>query len=110
MGAFLVDAGATILCPHGGSVTVTPTVTQAILGGRPPLLAGDRVTIAGCAFNVSGSPSPCRSIQWLQPTRAVSFEGGAALTAASVGVCKNAAGAPQGLAVVTGYQTQVLAR
>jgi len=110
MGAFLVDAGATIMCPHGGSVTIVPSVTQVALSSQPPLLADDRVTIAGCAFNVSGSPSPCRAIQWEKTAKAVSFEGGAPLTSGSLGICKNAAGAPQGFALVSGFQTRVRAR
>jgi hypothetical protein len=107
---FLIDAGATMLCPHGGSVKVAPSVTRVLLSGLPPLLAEDRVTIAGCAFNVSGSPSPCLAVQWLQPAQRVSIEGGAPLLSTSVGVCKNAAGAPQGTALVTGFQTRVAAR
>jgi hypothetical protein len=104
---FLIDAGATILCPHGGSVTLVPSATRVTLGGQPPLLADDALTIAGCAFNVSGSPSPCMEIQWLEPAAAISIEGGAPILSSSIGVCKNAAGVPQGTAVVTGFQTRV---
>ena len=107
---FLIDAGATILCPHGGSVTVVPSVTHVTLSGQPPLLADDDLTIAGCGFNVSGSPSPCMEIQWLDPATAISVESGAPILSSSVGVCKNAAGAPQGAAVVTGFQTRVQGR
>ena len=33
MPGFLLDAGATILCPHGGQATVTPRSTRVTLGG-----------------------------------------------------------------------------
>jgi hypothetical protein len=110
MGAFVLDAGTKILCPHGGQVAVVPRVTRVRLSGRPPLLSDDRLTIAGCAYNVSGSPSPCHSVQWSKAATRVRFEGGAPLLSASVGVCKNAGGAPQGPAVVSGFQTRVRAQ
>ena len=47
------------------------------LGGKPPLLADDVVTIAGCAFNVSGAPSPCLRVQWQMPATRVTVESSA---------------------------------
>ena len=75
MGAFMIDAGATILCPHGGQVKVVPSVTKVKLSGMPPLLAADTATVAGCSFNVSGAPSPCLSVQWLMPATRVKVGG-----------------------------------
>ena len=54
MPGFILDAGATIMCPHGGQVTVVPRATRASLGGQPPLLVDDVATIAGCPFNIAG--------------------------------------------------------
>lgn len=107
MAAFLIDAGATILCPHGGQVKVVPTATRMKLGGLAPLLAADAASVAGCAFNVSGAPSPCLTVQWLLPATRVAVQGGAPLLSGSIGLCKNAAGAPQGTAIVNGFQTRV---
>ena len=104
---FLIDAGATITCPHGGTAAVAPRVTRVSLGGKPPLLVDDVATIAGCAFNVSGAPSPCLRIQWMLPATRVSAESSPVLLSSSVGLCLNAAGAPQGTALVTGFQTRV---
>jgi hypothetical protein len=104
---FLIDAGATIMCPHGGQVKIIPSVTCVTLGGMPPLLAADPATVAGCAFNVSGAPSPCLSLQWLMPAARVTVQGGAPLLSSSIGLCKNPAGAPQGTAIVSGFQTKV---
>ena len=46
MAGYILDAGATITCPHGGRVTVAAQATRVALGGKPPLLrrrhSGDR--------------------------------------------------------------------
>jgi hypothetical protein len=106
----ILDAGATIMCPHGGGATVVPRSTRVSLGGKPPLLVDDVATIAGCPFNVSGAPSPCLAIRWLMPATRVSVESSPVLLASSVGLCVNAAQAPQGTAVVSGVQTRVQAQ
>ncbi len=110
MAGCVLDAGTAIMCPHGGQGTAVPRAVRLTLGGKPPLLVDDVVTIAGCAFTVSGAPSPCLRVQWTMPATGVSVEGSAVLTSSSVGLCLNAAAAPQGTALLTGYQTRVMAR
>lgn len=110
MGGFILDGGATITCPHGGQATVVPRATRVTLGGKPPLLADDAATVAGCAFNVSGAPSPCLRLQWALPATRATVESSPPLLSTSVGLCLNAAGAPQGTALVTGFQTRVQAQ
>lgn len=107
MPGFLVDSGATILCPHGGQGTIAPSATRVSLGGKPPVLVDDEVTIAGCVFNVSGAASPCVKVRWQLPATRVKVEGSAVVLSSSVGLCLNAAEAPQGTAIVTGFQTGV---
>ncbi len=107
MGAFLIDAGATIMCPHGGQVKVVPSATRLTFSGMPPLTVSDTVMVSGCPFNVSGAPSPCLTVQWLMPATRVTVQGAVPLLSSSIGLCKNAAGAPQGTAIVTGFQTRV---
>jgi len=110
MGAYILDSATSILCPHGGQASVTPSAKQVKLGGNPPLLEGDTATISGCSFNVSGSPSPCTRVQWMMPAQRTKVESGAPLLSTSVGLCMNAAGAPQGTAVLSGFQTKVKAQ
>ena len=110
MPGFVLDAGASILCPHGGRGAPSPTAVRVKVGGKPPLRVSDPVTIAGCPFTVSGAPSPCLRVQWLMPATTVRVEGAAVLLSSSVGLCVNAAGAPQGTALVSGFQTRVQAR
>jgi hypothetical protein len=104
---FLLDAGTTIMCPHGGRVTVVPRAVRVGLSGKPPLLVDDAATVAGCGFNVSGAPSPCLRVQWLMPATRVLVESSPVLLSSSVGLCVNAGGAPQGTAIVSGFQTRV---
>lgn len=110
MGGFVIDSGATIMCPHGGQASVVPAATHVKLGGKPPLLVDDVATIAGCAFNVSGTPSPCMRLQWLMPATRAKVQSKPVLLSTSVGMCLSAAGAPQGTALVTGFQTRVQAQ
>lgn len=110
MPGFVVDAGASITCPHGGTGTPIPTATRVTVGGKPPLLATDTVVIAGCGFNVSGAPSPCLQVQWVMPSTRLQVQQAAVVLSSSIGLAVNAAGAPQGPATVTGFQTRVQAQ
>ena len=110
MSQFVLTTRATIMCPHGGSATVVPTAVRTVVDGDPPLRESDVSTIAGCAFNVSGAPSPCVRVEWMLPAARVTFEGGAPLVHTSVGMCMSGANAPQGTAIITGFQTKVTAQ
>lgn len=109
MPGFLLDGGTSIACPHGGRATVPPRSPRVSLGGQPPYVVDDFAApaIAGCAFTVGGAPSPCLRLQWLAPATRVTVGGSPVLLSSSVGLCLNAAGAPQGTAIVSGFQTKV---
>jgi hypothetical protein len=107
MGANILDMGCTIKCPHGGQATVVPRNSRVKVGGNFALLATDTMTIAGCTFNVSGAPVPCVTIQWTAPATRDTVNGTPVLLQTSVGLCLNAASAPQGTAIVSGVQTKV---
>lgn len=107
MGSYVLTSRATIMCPHGGSATVTPTSVKVAIDGDPPLRLGDVSTIAGCPFTIGTTPSPCVRIEWMMPAARVTVEGAAPLTHTSVGLCLSGASAPQGTALVSGFQTRV---
>lgn len=109
MSGYVLQQGVTISCPHGGSGVVTTADKSLFLTGAAALLVDDKVTVSGCAFNVSGAPQPCVRVTWQAPATKVSVKGAAVLLSTSVGLCVNAAGAPQGPAQVSGYQTKVRA-
>jgi len=108
--AYILDSPTSILCPHGGQASVTPSAKKVKLGGNPPLLKGDTAAISGCSFNISGSPSPCSRVQWMTAATKTKIESGEPLLSTSVGLCMSAAGAPQGKAVISGFQTKVKAQ
>jgi hypothetical protein len=91
----LLTTGATLTCPHGGSVSIVPAQAAARAGGEV-CTEDDQLVIAGCGFNVSGSPSPCTTVEWRTTARRCTADGAAVLTTSSLGVCTNAGGAPQG--------------
>jgi len=105
MPAFLTTASS-MMCPHGGTVMAIPSSASAQAGGAPMLTATDTFTIVGCAFNISAVPSPCVSVQWVQPATKSTRGGAPTLTMASVGLCLAATQAPQGPVVIASTQTQ----
>lgn len=99
-----LTTASVLVCPHQGQIQVSPSQTRVRVDGQPALTTSDVMTISGCPFHVGTSPSPCVSIQWVQPdlrTRA----GVATLSETSVGLCLNPSGAPQGQVIV--QQTQI---
>ena len=108
--AYLLDAGAAITCPHGGQVTATAATSNVSVAGQPPLLPTDGFSVSGCTFNISGAPSPCIQVRWTAPSANVSVRGTPVLLSSSIGLCVSAAQAPQGTALVTGFQTRVSGR
>ncbi|HET9060622.1 MAG TPA: hypothetical protein VFN61_11930 [Acidimicrobiales bacterium] len=103
----LLNAQASLMCPHGGTVTVVPAQTAALAGGEPVLTSADAFIVAGCPFNISGTPSPCVSVQWASTCTAGTASGLPALSTESMGLCTAATSAPQGpLEIVSPGQQQ----
>ena len=104
----LLTTASTVLCPHGGSAILATSNTQAMVQSAPVLLLSDVHPIAGCAFAPGGVPTPCLTIQWLTGGTRSAIGGVPALLQTSVGLCLNAAQAPQGTAIVVQAQTQAM--
>jgi hypothetical protein len=96
-----------IQCPHGGMAVLTTSNTLFTVAGSPALLATDTPTIAGCVFNISGVPSPCVLIEWSGAAESLTVSGAGVVLATSIGLCCNAAGAPQGPAIVNDSTPEV---
>jgi hypothetical protein len=92
------------MCPHGGTVTGVPGATKAQADGTL-LRASDTFTIAGCAFNVTGAPQPCTTVQWVLSALRVKHGGDFVLNESSVGLCLGPA--PQGTVIVSATQAKV---
>jgi hypothetical protein len=101
-----LTTASTLLCPHGGSVSAVPGSAQ-VKAAAPVLRSSDTFTIAGCPFNVSSVASPCVRVSWIVSDTRVTAGGASTLSQSSVGLCLNAAGAPQGPVVVASTQPRV---
>jgi hypothetical protein len=91
-------------------VTVITTNTRVKAErSRFLLRVSDTFLVIGCTFNVFSSPSPCVMVRWLNESKRVKVMGVPVLLESSVGLCQNAAGVPQGPAMVTGQQSRAKA-
>ena len=87
MPGFLLNVGATILCSHGGQVQAAAPSPRVRVDGQPAVLMPNPHTVAGCPFNVSGSPVPCVLAQWTSGATRVSSLGMPVLLQDSQAVC-----------------------
>ena len=106
----ILQFGCTMMCPHGGQVQAVPSQTKVLLEGQPALLASDTFLILGCPFVIGTVPSPCVSVTWTAPATQVQIGGQPPLLQTSLGRCNSAAGAPQGIALISSVQTKVMAQ
>jgi hypothetical protein len=102
----VLTTASVLLCPHGGMVTASPASTK-VVAGAPVICGTDTFIIAGCAFNIAGAPSPCVSVTWVTTATRVQDGGNLALNASSMGLCVNAAQAPQGPVSITSSSPNV---
>lgn len=89
-----------IQCPHGGMAILTTTNSSFLVDGSPALLESDIHEIAGCPFVVALVYSPCVLLEWSGGAEMLSVDGAGVLLETSIGLCSNAAGAPQGPAMI----------
>jgi hypothetical protein len=94
-------------CPHGGQILLLTTDTALLASGRPVLLESDTHVVVGCPFTVGVVYMPCVSVQWSAAATSLTVDGAGVLLETSVGSCLNAAGAPQGVAIVSGASPEL---
>jgi hypothetical protein len=104
MPAPIAHVGATAKCPHGGCVTFVPSAPRVFVSGAPVATMADSDVVAGCAFNVSGSPHPCMRVQWTVPALRVSSNLSPVILRTSAGLCLAADQAPQGAPIIGNTQ------
>lgn len=103
MPGFLLHMGATVQCAHGGQAQPTVTSTRVMVSGQPIVTQAAPYTIAGCPFNVSGSPVPCVTAQWVTGAVRITSDGLPVLLLDSQAVC-----VPNGTpALIVSTQTKV---
>ena len=99
----ILTTTSTVVCPHGGMAQLVTTNTEALIDGAPALLQTDLHPIVGCPFTPVVY-TPCVSIRWVTAAAQTSVRNVPVLLQTSVGLCLNAAQAPQGTAIVVQVQ------
>ena len=99
MTGYLMHAGATVQCPHGGHATYLATQTRVQVTGNAAADLAGLWTVVGCPL-----PQPCVTIRWLSPAARVQVTGSPAELSSPTGTCLNAGQVPQGPAVISVVQ------
>lgn len=108
MAGFAITTSATMMCPHGGTVTGIPASPRVTATGGPVLLATDMFVVGGCPFTLPGPvPNPCVTVRWIVPDMRTRANGNLTLSQGSTGLCLSAAQAPQGTVIIVSTQTRL---
>jgi hypothetical protein len=111
MPGFLVHVGATITCPHLGTVSVAPGQPRVMLGGQPAATTADQYPVAGCPFQVpvgaGTKPQPCVKVLWTVTATRVFVNRQPVILQASTGIAQSAEQIPQGPPTVAVTQVRV---
>lgn len=83
----LLHVGASVLCAHGGAATPTVPNPRVLVSGQPTVTMAGPYAVAGCPFNVSGSPIPCVTAQWVVAATRVLSNGQPLVLMDSQAVC-----------------------
>ena len=83
----LLHFGASVLCAHGGTATPTAPNPRVLVSGQPTVTMAAPYAIAGCPFNVGGSPVPCVTGQWVMAATRVMSNGQPLVLMDSQAVC-----------------------
>jgi hypothetical protein len=102
----MLTTAATVMCPHGGTVSLSTANSTVSAGGSPVCLQSDQHTVSGCAFTLpSGTPQPCVVVRWQSAATRCKVNGTGVLLQSSVGLCYSATQVPQGPAAIVSTQT-----
>ena len=101
---FLLHAGATVLCAHGGVAQPTAVNPRVLLSGQPSVTMTAPYVVVRCTL--APPLGPCATASWVSGTTRVTADGQPLLTAGSQAIC-SPTGTPL-LPVAT--QTRVTAR
>ncbi len=87
MPGFLLHVGATVTCAHAGQAQPTAPNPRVMVSGQPIVTQPAPYAIAGCPFNISGSPSPCVTAQWVSGATRILSNGAPVLLLDSQAIC-----------------------
>ncbi len=84
---YILDAGATVICMHGGQATPAVTNPKVKAGGQPVTTMGPPWSIAGCAFVPPTGTGPCATAPFTVPATRVMAGGQPVLLQSSSATC-----------------------
>jgi len=87
MPGFLLHVGAQVQCAHGGQAQPTAPNPRVMVNSQPTVTMVAPYAIAGCPFNVSGSPVPCVTAQWTTAATRITSNGQPLLLLDSQAIC-----------------------
>lgn len=106
----VVTVATLIQCPHGVPGTVMTSTAKVLVAGAPPLVSGDKGTVAGCPFTVpTGKPQPCTTALLTGIATKVLAENKPVLLMNPSDICQSADQIPQGPVIWSTIQSKVLA-
>jgi hypothetical protein len=107
MPGFLLHAGATVLCAHGGQAQPTVANSRVTVGAQPTVTLSGPYTVGGCTLPPPPSANgPCVTAQWVTAATRITSSGVPLLLLDSQAIC-----APTGTPLtVVRTQTRVTAQ
>jgi hypothetical protein len=109
MPGYLLHVGATLQCPHGGTVTAIPSGVRVKAGGQPVVTTSDTFLVVGCPVVPTATTQPCLKVVWMVGASRVRIGGNPALIHGATGIVQTAAGVPAGPPNVVNTQTRAKA-
>ena len=103
----VLDASASLTCPHGGKVQIIPTHGRALAYGMPLATVGDVYLVVSCPSIVGNVPHPCVRVQWTAPAVRLLVNKLPAVAMTSGATCWAIDGSPQGPPIVVTAQPRV---
>ncbi|QSQ27585.1 hypothetical protein JY651_22895 [Pyxidicoccus parkwayensis] len=108
MPGFILHVGATVMCPHGGQVQISPGNPRVKVGGQPVATVADMYMVSGCPTPVPPPvPGPCLRVQWLVPAVRVRAGGQPVILQSSTGLTFTVQQVPAGPPNVVMTQVRV---
>jgi hypothetical protein len=104
--AKLLTTASLLQCPHGGTVSISSTNTQA-KATAALVRSTDVFSIAGCPLVIATAPHPCLSVKWTVTTQRTQVKSAPLLNTDSVGLCMAADQAIQGTVLIQSTQSRV---
>lgn len=84
---FILDAGATVMCVHGGQAQAASPNPRVRVGGNPVTTQPAPHSVAGCPFVTGSNPMPCVTALWTTASTRVRAGGQPVLLMESQATC-----------------------